>query len=85
MSIAESFIITGMHFFCLHRVVMLVAQFAVNSWQEDDFFYYRVFLTFSSIFVAMIRRFSVGKELIQIFLHIIGTQFDATFGDAKSR
>ena len=64
---------------------MLVAQFAVNSWQELDFFLLQSFLTFSSAFVAMIRRVSVDKELIQIFLHIIGTQFDATFADAKSR
>jgi len=35
-----------MHFFAQS---CYVAQFAVNSWQEHDFFYYRVFLTFSSV------------------------------------
>ena len=62
---------------------MLVAQFAVNSWQELDFFLPQSFPTFSSAFVAMIRRVSIGKELIQILLHIIGTQFDATFFRCK--
>ena len=74
-----------MNFFVCIELLCLVAQFAVNSWQELDFFLPPNFLTFSSAFVAMIRRVSVGKELIQILLHIIGTQFDATFSDPKSR
>ena len=46
---------------------MLVAQFAVNSWQEHDFFLLQSFLTFSLCFVAMICRFLFHKELFQIF------------------
>lgn len=47
---------------------MLVAQFAVNNWQEHDFFLLQSFsYLFPFCFVAMICRFPFRKELFSDF------------------